>query len=86
MRHGKQSRRIRGSCSSLTISLQSAVTGPTGHALASIDDGHGPTNSGGTTDGVTTAGVTVPAMNVAAHFSVPKMVSTNVPSDAPLRS
>ena len=81
MRHGKQSRRIRGSCSSLTISLQSAVTGPTGHALASIDDGHGPTNSGGTTDGVTTAGVTVPAMNVAAHFSVPEMVSTNVPSD-----
>lgn len=81
MRHGKQSRRIRGSSSAITISLSSAVTGPTGHALTSIDLEHGPTNSGATTDGITNAGLTVPAMVEAAHFTIPSVVSASVPTD-----
>mgnify|MGYP003111207165 FL=1 len=81
MRHGKQSRRIRGSCSSLTVSLQSAVTGSTGHGATAVDLGHGPTNSGLTTNGITTAGTTIPAMIEASHFAVPSVVGLDVPSD-----
>ena len=81
MRHGKQSRRIRGSCSSLTISLQSAVTGSTGHGATAVDLGHGPTNSGLTTNGITTAGTTIPAMIEASHFAIPSVVGLDVPSD-----
>ena len=81
MRHGKQSRRIRGSCSSLTVSVQSAVTGSTGHGKTAVDLGHGPTNSGLTTNGITTAGTTIPAMIEASHFAVPSVVGLDVPSD-----
>ena len=69
MRSGRsQSNHIRGSRSSITVSLRSAVTGGTGHNPLLLNTNHGPTNSGLTTSGVTAPGTTVPAMNEAAFF------------------